>query len=56
MVRNYIDWLLSVPWGDEKTEDRLDIDEATKILDDDHYGLEKPKERIIEYLAVRKLF
>jgi len=55
VVRNYIDWLLSVPWGDEKTEDRLDIDEATKILDDDHYGLEKPKERIIEYLAVRKL-
>ncbi len=55
VVRNYIDWLLSVPWMEEKTDDRLDLDEATKILDEDHYGLEKPKERIIEYLAVRKL-
>jgi ATP-dependent Lon protease len=55
VVRNYIDWLLSVPWLEDITEDRLDIDEATKILEEDHYGLEKPKERIIEYLAVRKL-
>ena len=55
VVRNYIDWLLSVPFLEDKTEDRLDIDEAAKILDEDHYGLEKPKERIIEHLAVRKL-
>jgi ATP-dependent Lon protease len=55
VVRNYIDWLLSIPWSSESTDDRLDIDEATKILDEDHYGLEKPKERIIEYLAVRAL-
>ncbi|NIP39178.1 MAG: endopeptidase La [Candidatus Dadabacteria bacterium] len=55
VVRNYVDWLLSVPWEEDVTEDRLDIDEAAKILDQDHYGLDKPKERIIEYLAVRKL-
>jgi ATP-dependent Lon protease len=55
VVRNYIDWLLSLPWTNEKTEDRLDIDEAAKILEEDHYGLEKPKERIVEYLAVRAL-
>jgi len=55
VVRNYIDWLLSIPWTNEKTEDRLDLDEATKILEEDHYGLEKPKERIVEYLAVRAL-
>ncbi len=55
VVRNYIDWLLALPWTNEKTEDRLDIDEAAKILDEDHYGLEKPKERIVEYLAVRAL-
>ncbi|NIT13657.1 MAG: endopeptidase La, partial [Candidatus Dadabacteria bacterium] len=55
VVRNYIDWLLGVPWQEDVTEDRLDIQEATKILEEDHYGLEKPKERIIEYLAVRKL-
>jgi len=53
--RNYIDWILTLPWGEEKTEDRLDLDDAAKILDEDHYGLDKPKERIIEYLAVRKL-
>jgi len=53
--RSYIDWILSLPWGEEKTEDRLDLDDASKILDEDHYGLDKPKERIIEYLAVRKL-
>ena len=55
VVRNYIDWLLEIPWTKEKTEDRLDIEEAARILDEDHYGLEKPKERIIEYLAVRVL-
>jgi ATP-dependent Lon protease len=54
VVRNYIDWLLSLPWF-EKTKDKLDIDEATRILEEDHYGLEKPKERIIEYLAVQAL-
>jgi len=52
--RNYIDWLVSIPWQ-ERTEDKLDISEAERILDEDHYGLEKVKERILEYLAVRKL-
>ncbi|MEW6719660.1 MAG: endopeptidase La [Thermodesulfobacteriota bacterium] len=52
--RNYIDWLVSIPWQ-ERTEDKLDITEAEKVLDEDHYGLEKVKERILEYLAVRKL-
>ena len=52
--RNYIDWIVSIPWQ-ERTEDKLDIDAAEKILDEDHYGLEKVKERILEYLAVRKL-
>ncbi|NSW85885.1 MAG: endopeptidase La [Syntrophobacteraceae bacterium] len=54
VVRNYIDWILSLPWFD-KTRDKLDIDESIRILDEDHYGLEKPKERIIEYLAVQAL-
>ncbi|MEE8360248.1 MAG: endopeptidase La, partial [Candidatus Omnitrophota bacterium] len=52
--RNYIDWLISIPWS-SKTEDNLDIAHAKKVLDEDHYGLDKPKERIIEYLAVRRL-
>ncbi|MBI5418568.1 MAG: endopeptidase La [Deltaproteobacteria bacterium] len=52
--RNYVDWLISIPWQ-ERTEDKLDIDAAEKILNEDHYGLEKVKERIVEYLAVRKL-
>ncbi len=52
--RNYIDWLISIPWQ-ERTEDKLDIDAAERILDEDHYGLEKVKERILEYLAVRKM-
>ncbi len=52
--RNYIDWLLSLPWH-EKTKDRYDIQEAENILEEDHYGLEKPKERILEYLAVQSL-
>ena len=50
----YLDWISSLPWH-ESTEDNLDIKKARKILDEDHYGLEKPKKRIIEYLAVRKL-
>ncbi len=54
VVRNYIDWILSLPWA-EYTEDKLEIPEAEKILDEDHYGLKKPKERIVEYLAVHKL-
>ncbi len=54
VVRNYIDWILSLPWF-EKTKDKIDIDEATRVLDEDHYALEKPKERIIEYLAVQAL-
>ena len=54
VVRNYIDWLLSLPWYD-RTKDKLDIDQASIILDEDHYGLEKPKERILEYLAVQAL-
>jgi len=52
--RNYIDWLVSIPWQ-EQTEDKLDISAAEGILNEDHYGLEKVKERILEYLAVRKL-
>jgi ATP-dependent Lon protease len=52
--RNYIDWLVALPWS-VKTDDNLDIKNAGKILNDDHYGLEKPKERILEYLAVLKL-
>jgi ATP-dependent Lon protease len=54
VVRNYIDNVLSLPWG-EVTEDKLDIVEAEQILDEDHYGLEKPKKRILEYLAVQSL-
>lgn len=52
--RNYVDWILDLPWGDLK-ETQIDIDEARRILDADHYGLEKPKERILEFLAVQKL-
>jgi ATP-dependent Lon protease len=54
VTRNYIDWILSLPWF-EKSEVSEDIDEAEKILDEDHYGLERPKERILEYLAVQAL-
>ncbi len=54
VVRNYIDWILAVPW-DEPTEDKLTIDAAERVLDEDHYGLEKVKERIIEYLAVQAM-
>ncbi|HXF59604.1 MAG TPA: endopeptidase La [Candidatus Saccharimonadales bacterium] len=54
VVRNYVDWLVSLPWG-TKTEDNPDIQNVEKVLDEDHYGLKKIKERIIEYLAVLKL-
>ena len=54
VIRTYVDWLVSLPWGDE-TPDNLDLGEAEKVLNEDHYGLEKPKERIVEYMAVRKL-
>ena len=53
VVRNYLDWLLALPWGDRK-EISTDLDKAEAQLDSDHYGLEKVKERIIEYLAVQK--
>ncbi len=54
VVRNYIDWIITLPWG-EYTEDRNDIALAGEVLDEDHYGLEDVKERILEYLAVRSL-
>ena len=54
VIRTYVDWLVQLPWGKE-TSDHLDIGEARKILDEDHYDLEKIKDRIIEYLAVGKL-
>jgi ATP-dependent Lon protease len=54
VVRNYIDWIISLPWY-EQTKDKLDIKAATAILEEDHYGLKKPKERILEYLAVQNL-
>ncbi|QED27646.1 endopeptidase La [Microvenator marinus] len=54
VVRNYIDWVISLPW-DEVTEERLDVAEAHQTLEDDHYGLDKPKERILEYLSVQSL-
>jgi ATP-dependent Lon protease len=52
VVRNYLDWLLSIPWG-KPSRVKTDLDFAQKVLDDDHYGLEKVKERIIEHLAVQ---
>ncbi len=54
VIKTYLDWLTELPWN-KLTEDNLDIEHARKILDADHYGLEKVKERILEYLAVRKL-
>ncbi len=54
VVRNYLDWFLALPWF-EYTEDKLDIKEAERILEEDHYGLEKVKQRILEYLAVQTL-
>ena len=54
VARNYIEWMVSLPW-DAVTEDTSDIDEAEAMLEEDHYGLKKVKERIVEYLAVRRL-
>ena len=54
VVRNYVDWLLDLPWNDLKEID-IDIEKARAILEGDHFGLEKPKDRILEYLAVQKL-
>jgi len=54
MVRSYLDWLVALPWGRTDAED-IDIERARKVLDEDHYGLDKVKRRILEYLAVRKL-
>jgi len=54
VIRTYVDWILSLPWT-ETSEDILDLDRARRILDEDHYDLEKVKERILEYLAVSKL-
>jgi ATP-dependent Lon protease len=54
VVRNYLDWFLSLPWY-EYTDDKLDLEEAERILEEDHYGLDKVKQRILEYLAVQTL-
>ncbi len=54
VIRNYIEWLVALPWS-QATEDDLNIHKAERILNDDHYGLEKVKERVLEYLAVQKL-
>lgn len=54
VIRNYLDWLISLPWTEE-TEDHLEINKATDILNQDHYGLEKVKERVLEHLAVQQL-
>ncbi len=54
VVRNYIDWILSLPWFEKSPEDKS-LEEAQRVLDKDHYGLKKPKERILEYLAVHGL-
>ena len=54
VIRNYMDWLLALPWT-EATEDMIDLAHSEEILNKDHYGLEKVKERVLEYLAVQKL-
>ena len=54
VVRNYVDWMLALPWDDHKPESH-DVSDAERVLNEDHFGLEKPKERILEYLAVRAL-
>jgi len=54
VVRTYIDWMLALPWS-KRTKDRHDLNKAEELLDEDHYGLDKVKERILEFLAVRQL-
>ncbi len=54
VIRTYVDWLIALPWQ-KRTESKININEAEQILEEDHYGLQKPKERILEYLAVLKL-
>lgn len=54
IIRTYIDWILALPWV-ERTEDNLDVAHAAQVLDNDHYGLEKVKDRILEYMAVKKI-
>ena len=54
MIRNYLDVCLELPWG-KKTRERVSVEAARKVLDKDHYGLEKVKERILEFLAVKQL-
>src|SRR4029077_21232663 len=54
VIRTYLDWILTLPWN-KVTEDNLDLDQARKVLDEDHFDLDKVKDRIIEYLAVSKL-
>lgn len=54
VMRNYIEWMLDIPWT-KKSRDQLNLNRAKRMLDEDHYGLNKPKERILEYLAVRKM-
>ena len=54
VARTYVEWLADLPWS-KKTQDRLDVAQARQVLDEDHYGLEKPKRRIVEYIAIRKL-
>ena len=55
MVRSYLDWMADLPWKKKATEDNLDLKRAQEILDEDHYDLAKVKDRIMEFLAVRKL-
>ncbi|KAB8134709.1 endopeptidase La [Gracilibacillus oryzae] len=54
VIRNYLDWIIALPWKEE-TEDNLNVQHAEKVLNEDHYGLEKVKERVLEYLAVQQL-
>lgn len=54
VAQTYVEWLIDLPWG-KTTPDRLDVGEARRVLDEDHHGLERPKKRILEYIAVRKL-
>ena len=54
IIRTYIDWLVGLPWS-KSSDDNLDIKNAQQVLDEDHYGLPKVKDRILEYIAVRKI-